>query len=58
MATNFNDLSAYKNDKILSTILLGDKSKIDRRPFEYGIYDIEEEMKCTIASYKQLIEQF
>jgi hypothetical protein len=32
-ATNFNELSAYKNDKILSTILLGDKSKVARRPF-------------------------
>jgi hypothetical protein len=40
-ATNFNELSAYKNDKILSTILLGDKSKVARRPFEYGIYDME-----------------
>jgi hypothetical protein len=26
--------------------------------YKKQFYDIEEEMKCTIASYKQLIEQF
>ncbi len=44
--SNFGELiDKYSNDKMLSTILHADKMKMARKAFEYGIYDLEDEVK-------------
>lgn len=46
-ATNdYTDLYAkYGTDKLVQTLMLEDKLKMHRYPFEYGVYDVVEELK-------------
>ena len=46
LPNDYSDIyTKYGKDKLVNTLMLEDKFKMHRYPFEYGVYDIKEEIK-------------